>query len=61
MLCRSMTDLEQETYVFFGTPLQDEVESRAGQHHKVIQDPGLTKSLPVWKQVRLHGIHAQQY
>ena len=50
-----MPDADNETYVFIGTPIQDEVESRAGQHHKAIQDPGLTKSLPVWKQVRLHA------
>ena len=50
-----MPDADNETYVFIGTPIQDEVESRAGQHHKAIQDPGLTKSLPVWKQVRRHA------
>lgn len=52
--CRAtMSDSEDENYVFYGTALQEEVESRAGQHSKALQDPSLTKSLPVWKQVRL--------
>ena len=42
---------DNENYVYFGTALQEEVESRAGQHSKTLQDPSLTKSLPVWKQV----------
>lgn len=46
-----MPDSDNENYVYFGTALQDEVESRAGQHSKALQDPSLTKSLPVWKQV----------
>lgn len=49
-----MSDSDDENYVYFGTALQEEVESRAGQHSKTLQDPSLTKSLPVWKQVSLH-------
>ena len=49
-----MSDSEDENYVFFGTALQEEVESRAGQHSKAVQDPSLTKSLPVWKQVSVY-------
>lgn len=45
-----MSDSDNENYVFFGTPLQQETESHAGQHHKTVQDPSLTKSLPVWQQ-----------
>ena len=51
-----MSDPEDENYVFYGTALQEEVESRAGQHSKALQDPSLTKSLPVWKQVRPLGL-----
>lgn len=50
----TMSDSEDESYVFFGTALQEEVESRAGQHSKAVQDPSLTKSLPVWKQVSVY-------
>ena len=46
-----MSDSDDENYVYIGTALQEEVESRAGQHSKTLQDPSLTKSLPVWKQV----------
>lgn len=46
-----MSDSDDENNIFFGTALQEEVESRAGQHSKTLQDPSLTKSLPVWKQV----------
>ena len=46
-----MSDSDGESYVYIGTALQEEVESRAGQHSKMLQDPSLTKSLPVWKQV----------
>lgn len=46
-----MADSDNESYVFYGTALEEEVESRAGQHSKAVQNPSLTKSLPVWKQV----------
>ncbi len=48
-----MSDSDNENYVYYGTALEEEVESRAGQHSKALQDPSLTKSLPVWKQVIL--------
>ena len=50
-LAAHMSDSDNENYVFYGTPLQEEVESHAGQHHKAVQDPSLTRSLPVWQQV----------
>lgn len=45
-----MSDSDNDNYVYYGTALEEEVESRAGQHSKAVQDPSLTKSLPVWKQ-----------
>ena len=45
------SDEDVEDYVHLGTPLEEEVESRAGQYAKAVADPGSTKSLPVWKQV----------
>ncbi len=45
-------DEDVEDYVHLGTALEEEVESRAGQYAKAVADPGSTKSLPVWKQVR---------
>ncbi|KAL0047130.1 hypothetical protein WJX82_007461 [Trebouxia sp. C0006] len=45
-----MSDSDTENYVYYGTALEEEVESRAGQYSKAVQDPSLTKSLPVWKQ-----------
>jgi hypothetical protein len=48
-----MSDSDNDNYIYYGTALEEEVESRAGQHSKAVQDPSLTKSLPVWKQVLL--------
>ncbi len=53
-----MSDSDNENYVYCGTALQEEVESRAGQYSKAVQDPSLTKSLPVWKQVLLDDVAA---
>ena len=53
-----MSDSDTENYVYYGTALEDEVESRAGQYSKAVQDPSLTKSLPVWKQVLLNNAAA---
>ncbi|KXZ41750.1 hypothetical protein GPECTOR_296g800 [Gonium pectorale] len=39
-----------EDYHFFGTPLEDEQESRASQYRKPVKDPAQLRSLPVWKQ-----------
>lgn len=45
------SDDEDESYVLFGTPLQQEEESRVGQRRKDTKDPGLTKQLPLHQQV----------
>ena len=42
---------DEEEYVVWGTPLQDEQETVRGQYKKAVQEPGLTKALPVHKQV----------
>ena len=36
-------------YHFYGTPLEDEVESTG--HHKDVKDAASSRALPVWKQV----------
>ena len=41
---------EDDTYVFFGTALENEVESRAGSFRKPVKDSSTQRSLPVWKQ-----------
>ena len=45
------SDDEDESFVFYGTPLQEEEESRAGQRRKDVRDPALTKQLPLHQQV----------
>ncbi len=47
-----MASDDEDEYVFFGTPLQEEEESRAGQRRKDVKDPALTKQLPLHKQVQ---------
>ena len=42
---------EDESFVIYGTPLQQEEESRAGQRRKEIKDPALTRQLPLHQQV----------
>jgi hypothetical protein len=49
-----MADNDEEDYVFYGTPIEDEEETRAGQRRKEIKDPALTKQLPLHKQVQAH-------
>ncbi len=46
------SDDEDESFVVYGTPLQEEEESRAGQKRKDLKDPALTKQLPLHQQVR---------
>ena len=46
------SDDEDESFVIYGTPLQEEEESRAGQRRKDVKDPALTKQLPLHQQVR---------
>ena len=45
------SDDEDESFVVYGTPLQEEEESRAGQRRKDVKDPALTKQLPLHQQV----------
>ena len=49
-----------EDYFFYGRPLEEEVESKAGQHAKDLKDPAATKSLPVWQQVCPQILKSQQ-
>lgn len=42
---------DEDDYIFYGTPLEEEEESRAGQRRKEVKDPALTKQLPLHKQV----------
>lgn len=42
---------DEEDYVFYGTPIEEEEETRAGQRRKEVKDPALTKQLPLHKQV----------
>lgn len=44
-----------DDFVFYGTPLETEEESR-GQYKKDVKDPSITRSLPIWKQVS-HGLY----
>lgn len=38
---------EDEDYQFWGTPIEDEEQSRAGQHHKRVGDPAATRAAPL--------------
>ncbi len=50
-----MASDDEDDYIFLGTPLQEEEESRAGQRLKPVNDPALTKQLPLHKQVKHHS------
>ena len=52
------SDDEDESFVTYGTPLQEEEESRAGQRRKDVKDPALTKQLPLHQQVRFQQLSA---
>ena len=52
------SDDEDESFVIYGTPLQEEEESRAGQRRKDVKDPALTKQLPLHQQVRCQQLSA---
>ncbi|GAB4821314.1 hypothetical protein N2152v2_008360 [Parachlorella kessleri] len=41
---------EDEDFVFYGTAIEEEEETRAGQHRKDVKDPAAAKALPLWKQ-----------
>lgn len=43
---------DEEEYIVYGRPLQEEKESVKGQYSKEIQDKAVTKALPVWQQVK---------
>ena len=42
---------DEDEYVVYGRPLQEERESVKGQYSKDLQDKATTKALPVWQQV----------
>ncbi len=49
-----MADSDDDDFHFVGTPLEEEVESRAGQRPRpgtVAKDAAATRSLPIHKQV----------
>jgi len=48
-----MGDNEEDDFHFFGTPIENEVEIHTLQRRKEIKDPGATRALPIWKQVRV--------
>lgn len=41
-----------DEFTFYGTPIEEEEESKAGQHRKDVKDQAATRALPIWKQVR---------
>ncbi len=43
-------DEEDQDYVSYGTPIEEEGQPAAGSWKRTIQDPTLLKSLPIWKQ-----------
>ena len=46
------SDGEGEDYQFYGTPIEDEEETRAGQHHKTVTAAAATRALPLHQQAR---------
>jgi hypothetical protein len=45
-----MAGQDEEDYKFYGTPIEDEEETRAGQRRKEARDPAATRALPLHKQ-----------
>jgi hypothetical protein len=43
-------DDEEDNFVYFGTPLEDEQEN-SNRRVKEVKEPAATRSLPIWKQV----------
>lgn len=41
---------DEEDFCFWGTPVEQEVETRAGQHRKEVKDAAATRALPLHKQ-----------
>lgn len=50
-----MSDSDEEDFQFFGTPIEDEEETRQGQHRKEVRDAAATRALPLHQQVRSQG------
>lgn len=46
---------DEEDFQFFGTPIEDEVETRVAQHSKKVTDVQATRALPLHKQASLVG------
>ena len=44
------SDEDEDDYVYLGTSLADEIESKAGSFRKPVQDEARTRALPVWQQ-----------
>lgn len=45
-----MAESDEEDFHFWGTPIEDEEEMRAGQHRKEVRDAASTRALPLHKQ-----------
>ncbi|PRW45437.1 G patch domain-containing TGH-like isoform X1 [Chlorella sorokiniana] len=45
-----MAESDEEDFHFWGTPVGDEEETRAGQHRKEVRDAAATRALPLHKQ-----------
>lgn len=48
---------DEEEYIVYGRPLQEEKETVKGQYNKEVQDKAVTKALPVWQQVLIFPGH----
>jgi hypothetical protein len=51
-------DIDDEDFVFYGTAIEEEQETRAGQRRKDVKDPAAAKALPIWKQVGFQVVSA---
>lgn len=47
-----MADADDEEYIYVGTPLHEEEETRFGQRSKAVKDSTQTRALPLHKQVQ---------
>ena len=47
---------DEDDYVFYGTPIDEDEDTRAGQRRKQNKDPALTRQLPLHKQVATLGM-----
>ncbi len=46
-----MSDSDEEDFQFYGTPIENEEETRLGQHRKEVRDAAATRALPLHQQV----------